>query len=313
MQGWMIALIVIAGVIVFLAVLIAVGSVIALNAVLGRRDKHAIKGESPDKYGVDTSWFNEVTDFTEYLNIEAYDGISLSAMLIKHKVQDGISPVKRVAVLQHGYWASPRAMQPYAKIFWEKGYDVLLPAARAHDKSGGKYVGMAWLDRFDYMRWIDKAVELYGKDASILMMGVSMGGSTVAAASGMNPPPQVKCVIDDCGFSSQKEEYYACVKRVPLPKALSVLPLAIGVRFKCGYSISDADIKPLVASSKLPSLFIHGENDTFVPCELGKKLYEACGASDKRLELFDAPHAASYASDKERYTSLISHFADKYM
>ncbi|MCH5161794.1 MAG: alpha/beta hydrolase [Clostridiales bacterium] len=313
MQGWMIALIVIASVIVLLAILTPIGGVVALNATLGRRDKHAMKSESPEKYGVDTSWFDEVEEYTEHLNMEAYDGVPLSAMLLRHKVDDGAESIKRVALLQHGYWASPRSMQPYAKIFWEKGYDVLMPYARAHGASGGKYVGMAWIDRFDVMRWIDRTVEMYGKDIKILTMGVSMGGSTVAAVSGMNPPSQVKCVIDDCGFSSQKEEYYACVNKVPLPRAISILPLVIGVRFGCGYSVYDADIKPLVAQSKLPTLFIHGKNDTFVPCALGQKLYDACGATDKQFELFDATHAASFASDRDRYTALISEFADKYI
>ncbi len=309
MQGWMIALIIVAAVVLAVALAFVFGSLFAVKSILGRRKK-PIKNEFPEKYGVDVSWFDTVKDNTETVEITAYDGIKLRALLLKH---DG-EKVKRVAVCQHGYSATPHSMQPYAKIFYDKGYDVLLPSARAHGMSEGKYVGMAWLDRFDIMRWFDKVIDIYGSDVKIAMMGISMGGATSIAVAGMNPPPQVKCVIDDCGFSSQREEYYACLKKVPLPKRLALLPLAVGVRLACGYSVYDADIVPLAQKATLPVLFIHGEKDAFVPIELGKKLYEAYGAEDKKFyAVSDAEHAAAYAVDKEGYIKEFTEFIDMHI
>ena len=310
----MIALIVIAIVIFVLAAALFIGSAVAFNKILGRRKDGAMSGEFPEKYAVDVKWFDAVADCTETLELTAYDGVKLRAMLLKHAIEEGEKKPTRVAVIQHGYWASPRAVQPYAKIFYDKGYDVLLPAARGHANSEGDFVGMAWIDRFDYLRWTDKVVELYGENVRIAAMGVSMGGSTTIAAAGMNPPPQIKCVIDDCGFSSQRDEYYACIKKVPLPKALALLPLAIAVRLKCGYSIYDADIVPLAQKITMPALFIHGDQDTFVPCELGKKLYEACGSEEKEMFIVEgAVHAAAYATDKEGYTDKLVAFVDKHI
>lgn len=305
----MIALIVVAGVIVFLAVLFVICANAYANFVLGHKYKEP-KSDHPEIYGVDLSWFDTVSECLGEESITAFDEIKLVAKTLKHKSE---TPIKKVAIIQHGYHATPRSVQPYARLFYEKGFDVYMPGARGHNISGGKYIGMAWLDRFDIMRWIDKVVELYGQDVEIALMGISMGGATMAAVSGMQPPPQVKCAIDDCGFSSHLDEYRACLKGVKIPKALLLIPLSVGVRFKCGYSINEADITALVKNSTLPTLFIHGERDTFVPCELGKKLYEACGAADKRLELFDAPHAASITADRERYEALFNEFVDKYI
>ncbi len=211
MQGWMIALIVIAAAVFVIAVGLMIGSVVATKKILGRVDTIKSK-ESADDYGVDSSWFDEVKSNTETVNIVAYDGNKLAALLIKHDGED----VRRVAICQHGYTATPVSVQPFAKLFYDKGFDVLLPYARAHFESEGKYIGMAWLDRFDILRWADKVVELYGRNVSIVLHGVSMGGATVVAASGMNPPPQVKCVIDDCGFASQYGEYTACIENIRL-------------------------------------------------------------------------------------------------
>lgn len=306
MQDWMIALIVIACVVAFFAILVFGGSLLAVHIVLGRRSKVTSKTFS-EKYGIDLKWFDEVKDRTETLEIVAYDGIRLRAMHIKH--DDG---AHRVAILQHGYCASPRAMQPFAKILFDKGYDIVMPAARAHGMSEGKYIGMAWLDRFDLSRWVGKVTELYGESVRIAIMGASMGGATVVAVAGMQPPPQVKCVIDDCGFSSQRDIFYSVVRKVPLPKRLSVLPLAIGMRIKCGYSFTDADIVPFARNIKIPALFIHGTADEFVPCEQGKKLYEACGSSDKSLYLVDgAEHVSAYSHDKEEYAKRLGEFVDR--
>lgn len=306
MQVWMIALIVIACVVAFFALLVFGGALLAVNIVLGRRSREASNMFS-DKYGIDLGWFDEVKDKTETIEIVAYDGIKLRALHIKH--EDG---AHRVAVLQHGYCASPRAMQPYAKILFDKGYDIVMPSARAHGMSEGKYIGMAWLDRFDLSRWVKRVIELYGESVKIAVMGVSMGGATVVALAGMQPPPQVKCVIDDCGFSSQREIFYSCVRKAPLPKRLCVMPLALGIRLKCGYSYLDADIVPFAQKMDIPALFIHGTADAFVPCEHGKKLYEACGSSDKSIYLVEgAEHVAAYSHDKEEYKKRLSEFIDR--
>lgn len=315
MQGWMIALIIVACVIAALVIIFFIGSFITLDIILGRPKKR-FSSESPQKYGVDSSWFDGLADNTKTISITSFDGITLRAMHITHGDggNEGEKLSRRVAVLQHGYCASPRAMQPYAKIFYDRGYDLIIPAARAHSISDGKYIGMAWLDRFDVMRWIEKTVELYGTSVSIAIMGCSMGGATAVAVSGMNPPKQVKCIIDDCGFSSQRDEYYACLKRVPLPKALALSPLSVSVRLKLGYSIADADIVPFAQKSTLPTLFIHGAKDKFVPCELGQKLYDACGAEDKQIYIVEeAEHAQSYALDPEKYTQVLSEFVEKYI
>lgn len=309
MQGWMIALIIVACVIAALAVAFLIGALAAVHIILGRRKTPVAKPDTvddPDRYGVNRAWFDGVADVTETLELTAYDGIALSALLIKQK-----TPAGRVAICCHGYGATQRAMQVQAKLFYDRGFDVLLPAMRGHGASGGK-VGMAWLDRFDLLRWVDKLVSDYGEKVSIALCGISMGGSTVVAAAGMNPPPQVKCVINDCGFSSQVDVYGAHIGKVP--KALGLLPLAVGARLVHGYSIYDADITKLAENMSVPALFIHGEADRFVPPPLGQKLYDSCGSANKRFfSVPNAAHALAYAVDREGYSQAFNSFVDEYV
>ena len=312
MQGWMIALIVIAAFIALAAIAFLAGTLIFVHAILGRRKEldektKQKKGYSADKYGVDPAWFDFVVASTSKATITAYDGVRLSAKIIRQS-----EPTGRVAVCCHGYGATLSSTQVQAKMFYDRGYDVYMLAMRGHKDSGGK-VGMAWIDRFDLSRWIDRIITDYGESVQIALFGVSMGGSTVVAYSGMDPKPQIKCVIDDCGFSSQYDEYVACLKTAGLPKC-AIHMFNTGVKLVHGYSIYDADITKLAGKMTLPALFIHGTADDFVPFALGQKLFDACASAEKSfVSVEGAGHACAYAADKEKYTAAFTEFIDKHV
>ena len=40
-------------------------------------------------------------------------------------------------------------MARHVKRFHDRGMNVLTPAARAHERSGGDYIGMNWPERLD--------------------------------------------------------------------------------------------------------------------------------------------------------------------
>ena len=312
MQGWMIALIAIAALVALVAVAFLVGMLIFVHAILGTRKELSEKekqkrGYSAERYGVDPAWFGFVAPTTSQATITAYDGVKLGARIIRQS-----EPSNRVAICCHGYGASLSSTQAQAKMFYDRGFDVYMLAMRGHKGSGGK-VGMAWIDRFDLARWIDRVIEDYGESVQIALFGVSMGGSTVISYAGMEPKPQVKCVIDDCGFSSQYDEYMACLKAAGLPRC-AIHMFSPGVKLVHGYSIYDADITKLAANMTLPALFFHGTADSFVPFELGQKLFDACASQEKSfIAVEDAGHALAYMTDKEKYTAAVTEFIDKHI
>ena len=105
------------------------------------------------------------------------------------------------AICLHGYTNEPIGMARYAKRFFDRGMTVLTPAARAHERSGGEYIGMGWPERNDVVKW---AREIVRRDpqARILIFGVSMGGATAMDVAGEKLPCQVRCIIEDCGYTS---------------------------------------------------------------------------------------------------------------
>ena len=110
------------------------------------------------------------------------DGLRLHACFIPTPVTG-----HRIAILTHGYSADWRTMAVFARLYHRMGYAVLMPDARGHGESEGKYVGFGWPDRMDVLEWIQAAIT-YDTEARIVLHGVSMGAATVMMVSGETLP-----------------------------------------------------------------------------------------------------------------------------
>lgn len=84
-------------------------------------------------------------------------------------------------------------------------------------------------------------------------------------------------------------------------------------KYKAGYSFTEASPVEQVKKSTTPTLFIHGDRDSFVPTQMAYELYQAA-ASDKFLYIVPgAEHAYSYVTDKEEYRRQVTRFLARYL
>lgn len=168
-----------------------------------------------------TEWI-DAADY-ETWSVTSPDGLKLSAYFVSAP-----SPAGRTAILAHGYSSGGKSMSPFARFFCDSlGYNVLMPDARGHGESEGKYIGFGWHERKDILLWIDKVLERTGEDSSIVLFGISMGGATVMSASGEKLPLQVKAVIEDCGYSSLWGELSYNIRRIYILPTFPLLHLTI--------------------------------------------------------------------------------------
>ncbi|MFV0440950.1 MAG: alpha/beta hydrolase [Lachnospirales bacterium] len=217
-------------------------------------------------------------------------------------------------ILCHGYYESGKGMLRYAKKFHDKGFNVLLPSARAHGQSEGDYIGMGWHDRLDIVDWINKIIEAKGSDVQIMLYGVSMGGATVMMVSGEDLPENVKVIVEDCGYSSTWEEFaYQLKATYGLPSFPVLHAASLVSKVKAGFSLEEANAVSQVRKSKTPTLFIHGTDDTFVPYEMVYKVYEALDAPKDLIIVEGAGHGKSWATLKYKYWENIWNFVDDYI
>ena len=220
----------------------------------------------------------------------------------------------KYAILFHGYTGAAWQMAPYGKMFYEMGCSVLIPDARAHGESEGDYIGMGWLERPDVLGWIN-SVTGSDPDAEIVLLGVSMGGATVMMAAGEDLPDNVKCIVEDCGYSSVWDEFELQLKNVfGLPSFPLLNAASLVCRIRAGYSFREASSVKQLQKAQVPMLFIHGDTDTFVPFSMLDVVYEACASPEKeKLVVHDAAHGTAADTDPELYWSTVTAFVGKYI
>jgi fermentation-respiration switch protein FrsA (DUF1100 family) len=230
------------------------------------------------------------------------------------KVYFQSEPTDRWAIVNHGYTDTPKTMAIYAKTYFEHGYNVVVPYMIGHGPDKSRYTTMGFKDKFVVLDWIDYVLEL-NKDAGIVLHGHSMGAATTMITTGEVLPANVVAAVADCGYTSCWDEYSSQVgPMMHLPAAPVVTSANIVSKLRGNFDFKDASPIKAVVNSRTPTLFIHGDADTFVPYSMMQPLYEACGAPDKQmLTVAGAAHAVSVYVDYDLYWNTVKEFIGKYI
>ncbi len=263
----------------------------------------AIEPDAPAFARNDGTW---LSDNAEDVWIDSADGLRLHGYMAR-------TEGSRYAIVVHGYTGRATDMTSRGERFFEHGFSVLMPDLRGHGQSEGDYIGMGWPDRLDVLRWIDRIIQ-DDPDAEILLYGVSMGAATVMMTSGEAMPGNVKAVIEDCGYTSVWDEFSTQLKEQFGLPAFPVLYIAsLTAKVRAGYWLGEASAVEQVEKSVTPTLFIHGDADTFVPFWMLEPLYEAAACEKEKLVIPGAGHGGAASADPELYWGMVDTFIDKHM
>jgi fermentation-respiration switch protein FrsA (DUF1100 family) len=238
----------------------------------------------------------------EEMSVVSYDGLILRAVYIAAQTETG-----KTAILAHGYNSQGAHMEEFAELFCDTfGYNVLIPDARGHGGSEGDYLGFGWHDRRDIVQWTEQMIDKVGEDAQIVLFGISMGGATVLMTSGEELPENVRAIVSDCAYTSVKEELRHQLKSMyNLPAFPFLYTTSLLCKLRAGYFFGEASAVGQVEASQTPTLFIHGEADTFVPYSMMQTLYDACPAQKEMLSVPGAGHGRAYTTDRAGYIQAV--------
>ena len=252
------------------------------------------------------TWIYDYKD-KEDVFINSFDNLKLHGYILKTENSD------KWAITVHGYTNKAESMSAMAYKYHSLGYNILMPDLRGHGKSEGTYVGMGWHDRLDIIKWIDLIIK-ENKDAKILLHGISMGAGTVMMVSGEELPENVKVIIEDCGYTSAKEQLAYNLKTMfKLPSFPILNFCSLITKIKDNYFISEASAIKQLQKAKVPILFIHGDKDKFVPFYMLDKLYNACSSKKDKLIIKDVGHAKSESLKSDLYWNKVEDFIKPYM
>ena len=228
-------------------------------------------------------------------------------------------PTGRTALLVHGYHDCAMSMLDVASIYHrDMGCNVLLPDLPAHGHTPGDYVGMGWTECDAVKRWIDVAAARFGRDDDeprIVLHGVSMGASLVMNLAGDTLPASVRCVVEDCGYSSVWDEFaYQLDQEFSLPPFPLLYTTSMLSSVKLGWRFGEASSEAALRHATLPVLMIHGSADDFVPTAMVYRLHDAYrGPACSLWVVPGVDHARSFSTYPQEYASRVAQFVAPWM
>ena len=238
----------------------------------------------------------------EDVYIQSFDGLRLHGKF--YAVKEG-APTH---ILVHGYRSS--ALLDFggglASVV-KRGHNALLIDQRGHSGSEGKYLSFGINESRDVLGWVDYINQRLGADKPVILEGVSMGAATVLMTIELGLPENVIGILADSPYSSPEEAIRYVMKRDGFPQFLFPL-LRLGGRIFCGFDISSRSPRESVKKCTVPVFFIHGDEDLYVPYEMGVETYEACPAKKFFFTGKGAGHVLSFLIDNEGYREIHSQF-----
>ena len=254
-----------------------------------------------DKY---KKWWNSQN--FEQIEITSFDGLKLVSYYLPAKEKSN-----KTLIMAHGHSSYAQETGCMVEYYYSQGFNVLVPDNRAHGKSQGTAVGMGWLDRLDYLKWIDTVIELNGADTEIVLHGMSMGASALMFLSGETLLSNVKCIIEDSGYTSLKELFKLKLNKLPSFPIIHIASLICKLR--ANYFFSDANCRKQVEKSNVPILFVHGSKDPDVPEKMVHELYDLANCEKELFIAKNSGHVEAFITDRDDYIIAMENFYKKYI
>ncbi len=249
-------------------------------------------------------WAREVRSLPcEEFCVKSFDGLKLYGKYYE------CEPGATIELMMHGYRGSAeRDLCGGVQRSFALGRNVLIIDQRACGKSQGNVITFGVNESRDCLTWVNFLVEHFGKDVKIILTGISMGASTVMMAAARGVPSNVIGILADCGYSSQEKIIKKVIKDMKLPANLLYPFVKMGSKIYGKFNIDE--ISPLEAVRKisLPIIFFHGEDDSYVPCEMSLENYEACKAPKRLVMVPEAGHGLAYPVLKGKYLDEVASF-----
>lgn len=221
---------------------------------------------------------------------------------------------QRTVIAVHGWrsdWAGDFGL--IADFLCRNRCNVLYIEQRAHGASGGDYIAFGLRERYDVLEWISWVNEQEFSELPVYLAGLSMGAATVLMAAGESLPGNVHGVIADSGYTTPRAEWkYVAENSMHCCYGLFDNKLNQIFKNRIGVSLDAYSCAEAMQTCRIPVLFIHGSDDTFVPIEMCYDNYMSCASSKRLLVVPGAGHCQSYLVEQERYEKEVVQFWEKY-
>ena len=264
--------------------------------------------ENRSKLLTDTARWLETAE-RQKVSVQTGDGYTLIAAEFAPS-QEG----DKWVLLLHGYTGWKEEMYQFAYWYYEQGCHVLVPDLRCQGESEGDFIGMGWTDHYDCQLWIDYILACT-PDAQIVLHGQSMGAATALIMTGAEQySDKIVAVVSDSAYTDAYSMFGNKITEwVYLPAFPFVDSACLMLRLRGGYDLRDASALRAVEQSRVPTLFIHGDEDQMIDVKMSRELYEAAACQKELYIVEGAGHGQTQEKDPQAYYGTIEDFLAEYV
>ncbi|MBE6670947.1 MAG: alpha/beta hydrolase [Ruminococcaceae bacterium] len=238
------------------------------------------------------------------VSVTSFDGLTLRGRYYeKHKG----APIE---LMMHGYRGdSQRDLCGGVDRAFRIGHNVLLVDQRAAGTSDGDVISFGINESRDVLVWLDYLSSRFGNDIKVILTGISMGASTVLMSLERDLPNFVVGILADCGYSSAKDIIKLVVKDMKLPPNICYPFIKLGALLYGKFNLDELTAVDAVKKANIPIIFIHGNQDKFVPHEMSIENFNACTSEHKKLVIIDgAAHGLAFPYSPDEYVNALKEF-----
>lgn len=241
---------------------------------------------------------------TEDWYVQSHDGLRLHGIFVPK--ENAVGTLLFFHGYRSAYWID---FAGGMKFYHDAGFNLLICEQRAHGESQGHCLTFGVKERFDVTAWTEEVANRMGQNHPLLLVGISMGATTVMLASALPHKGNVRGVIADCGFTSPKEIVrHVAKEKMHLPPNIATAVLNILTRIFCGFSLNECSTVDALRSCPYPVFFIHGKGDNFVPHQMTVENHKAFRGKKELLLVEGAGHGLSFICDPKGYEETLQRF-----
>lgn len=220
---------------------------------------------------------------------------------------------KKWIICAHCFCGDPGDESIYAKHYYEKGFGVVIPYMSGHGEDESKYSSMGYYDREILKAFVLYITENY-PDCEIFLHGMSMGASAVMLLAGEKLPDSVKCAVCDSGYDTCLNEFKFLLKNYYHLPVFPFLYLAgIASRLHGNFDFKKSEPAKALENAGIPVLFIHCENDNFVPYEMFLREYKSCKSPVEAYTVKCPLHGGGVVFSPSEYFQITDDFIKKHI
>ena len=235
--------------------------------------------------------------------VEGDGGYILHAELLRNP-----EPTTKYMILTHGYSDNRMGSLKYVAMYHRLGFNCLIYDLRGHGDNEEHIVTYGVLEAADLRCLIKDTRERYPDLTVLGLHGESLGAATSITC--MKYKPEVDFVVADCGFADIENVLRNVSPFGPL-STFSVRLTGLGIKMRYHYALNEMRPIDALDENEIPILFIHGEDDDFIPPENARRMYGQTKGVRELHMIPGAAHAESILKEPERYEEYVKEFLGK--